>query len=288
LVHFCFLVSSERGYEVEMQAPTAMASSSAIAFALLAWLNSHSDRCLNRTWRTNAGCTDDILAPLHLSDAGGHQLSSVLPLWKFPQMMEPEEVEAAVSQLYRTNTFDGRCNRTKTEHKALQGRSCGKLLVGEDPLLKSFLARLSRTFGANIPTSSHLTAVRYAPGAVGVPSHVDKFADKSRNDLTILVYLTNGSKPKSGLTVFDKADVSIFPESGSALAWMSSHVDSDHSLTSVDSDEPYDRLVLQIGLNLREKGNGFERVKFVYCSFSLSVKSTLILFAALTSWKIPP
>merc|ERR1711972_66879 len=103
-----------------------------------------------------------------------------------------------------------------------------------------------------------LFAVRYILGASGVPSHVDKYHDKSRNDLSILVYLNSASDPSSGLTVFGKANVTVQPERGTVLAWMSSHSESEHALLPIHPEEKQDRFVIQIGLNLATIANSFE------------------------------
>jgi hypothetical protein len=127
--------------------------------------------------------------------------------------------------------------------------------------------RTGRIFRADLSSTSHLTAIRYRPGAPGVQCHIDKYEDKSRNDVSLLVYLTTAAHPDSGLTVFEKANVSIRPKSGMALAWKSTHNKSEHALTPIHLDEPRDRLVLQIGLNLRSAGDYFELPRTVDSRF---------------------
>jgi len=200
---------------------------------------------------------DDILAQLDLASVGGQLLTSMLPLWKFKNLMKPDEIDAVLSRLPDKNGF-GDCNRTDYEHKMLAGRSCARIRVGDEPSLQSFLLRVGRIFRADMSSASQVFVVRYAPGASGVPSHVDKYGDKSRNDVSLLVYLTTAAHPNSGLTVFEKAGVSVRPKSGAALVWMSSHINSEHALAPINFDEPRDRLVLQIGLNLRGTGDSFE------------------------------
>lgn len=225
--------------------PVAVVSCiAATTFApLLRWLGSD-----------NSGA-DHLLAQLDLTSAGGRLLSSRLPLWKFPHLMKPEEVDVVLSRLPDVTGYDN-CNRTAHEHKTLAGRSCARFRVGDDPLLQGFLARVGNIFRADMSRASHLFAVRYTPGSPGVPCHVDKYADKSRNDVSLLVYLTTAAHPDSGLTVFEKAGVSVRPESGTALAWSSGHINSEHALGPIHFDEPRDRLVLQIGLNREDYGMG--------------------------------
>jgi len=109
-----------------------------------------------------------------------------------------------------------------------------------------------------VSAASQLFAVRYTPGSPGVLAHVDKYHDKSRNDLSILVYLNSASHPSSGLTVFGKANVTVQPERGTVLAWMSSHSESEHALLPIHPEEKQDRFVIQIGLNLGATANSFE------------------------------
>lgn len=199
--------------------------------------------------------SEDILAQLDLARVGGQLLSSSLPLWQLPDFMAPEEVDAIVAQLPDENGF-GECNRTEIEHKTLAGRSCARIQVGEE--LRGFLSRVGPLFRADLSSASHLFVVRYVPGAPGIPSHVDKYSDKSRNDVSILVYLRTGARPDSGLTTFPRVGVSVQPRNGTALVWMSSHTNSEHALSPIHSDEPLDRLVLQIALNLRGVDDGFE------------------------------
>jgi len=180
--------------------------------------------------------------------------------------MEPAEVDAVLSHLPDEDGFSD-CNRTDYEHKVLTGRSCARIRVDGEPFIRDFLLRVGRIFRANMSTASHVFAVRYVPGAPGVPSHVDKYGDKTRNDVSLLVYLTTAAHPDSGLTVFEKAGVSVRPNSGTALVWMSSHNESEHALAPVHVDEPHDRLVLQIGLNLRGAGDSFELPQTVDSAF---------------------
>lgn len=220
---------------------------------------------LRRLGSTHSG-TDDLLAQLDLASAGGQLLSPRFPLWKIPHLMKPEEVNAVLSRLPDVNGFDD-CNRTAYEHKTVAGRSCGRLRVGDEPLLQAFLARVGQIFRTDMSSASHLFAVRYTPGSPGVPCHVDKYADKSRNDVSLLVYLTTAAHPDSGLTVFEKAGVSVRPKSGTTLVWMSSHINSEHALAPIHFDEPRDRLVLQICLNLRGTGDSFELPRTVDSGF---------------------
>jgi len=196
----------------------------------------------------NDGSQGDPMEQLDLRKKGGLELSSSPPLWKFKGFMEPGEVHAVLTRLLNSE-FDA-CNRTAYEHKTLKGRSCARVPVHEEPGLQTFLARLGDVFQADISHASQIYAVRYKPGSPGVPAHVDKYHDKSRNDLSILVYLNTATHPSSGLTVFGKANVTVHPESGTVLAWMSSHSDSEHILSPVLAEETHDRFVLQIGLNL--------------------------------------
>merc|ERR1711920_244169 len=111
------------------------------------------------------------------------------PLWQFHEFMKPEEVNAVLSHLPDENGFVD-CNRTDYEHKTLAGRSCARIQVDDEPLLHGFLSRVGPFFRADLSSISHVFVVRYVPGAPGIPAHVDKYADKSRNDVSILVYLT--------------------------------------------------------------------------------------------------
>jgi hypothetical protein len=198
---------------------------------------------------------DHLLAQLDLASVGGRLLSSRLPLWQFQHLMTPEEVDAVLSRLPDEDEFDS-CNRTAVEFKTLAGRSCARLRAGDDPLIQAFLARVGMIFRVDMSRASHMSVVRYAPGSPGVPCHVDKYVDKSRNDVTLLVYLTTANHPGSGLTVFEKVGVSVRPESGTALAWSSGHINAEHSAGPVHFDEPRNRLVLQFGFNREDYGLG--------------------------------
>jgi len=198
---------------------------------------------------------DRLLAQLDPASAGGRLLSSRLPLWEFQHLMKPEEVDAVLSRLPDEDEYDN-CNRTAWEFKTLAGRSCARLRVADEALIQAFLARVGTIFRVDMSRASHVSVVRYAPGSPGVPCHVDKYEDKSRNDVTLLVYLTTANHPDSGLTVFEKAGVSVRPESGNALAWSSGHINAEHSAGPIHFDEPRDRLVLQFGFNRADYGMG--------------------------------
>lgn len=162
-----------------------------------------------------------------------------------------------MSLLPGENGWDN-CNRTAHEHKTLPGRSCTYLDVGSSPPLRTLVMHVGQIFRADMTRASRLQVVRYRPGSPGVPCHVDKYLDKSINDVSFLVYLTTAAHPSSGLTVFEKAGVSIRPTSGTALAWMSSHINSEHSLAPIHLREPHDRFALQIGLSLNDLGDNLE------------------------------
>jgi len=198
---------------------------------------------------------DRLLAQLDLASAGGRLLSSRLPLWELQHLMKPEEVDAVLSRLPDEDEYDN-CNRTAWEFKTLAGRSCARLRVADEALIQAFLARVGTIFRVDMSRASHVSVVRYAPGSPGVPCHVDKYEDKSRNDVTLLVYLTTANHPDSGLTVFEKVGVSVRPESGNALAWSSGHINAEHSAGPIHFDEPRDRLVLQFGFNRADYGMG--------------------------------
>jgi len=191
---------------------------------------------------------DDLCNGLELDRAGGRSLSSFMPLWEFPDFMTAAEVNKVLSSLPHDEEFDS-CNRTIYEHKTLGGRRCAKLRVEQNSSLQSFLVRLGKVFQADLLRASHLAVIRYAPGAPGVPVHIDKNADKSRNALTLLIYLTTASHSNSGLTMFEKVGVSVRPKSGTLLAWSNQHANSEHSLGPVRTDELHDRIAIQIGLD---------------------------------------
>merc|ERR1719203_2106168 len=217
-------------------------------------------------WFRSTDGYHDVLAHLDLVGAGGQRLSSKFPLWQFPNFMKTPEVDAVLSLLPREDGWNN-CNRTAWEHKTLPGRSCVYLDVGREPLLQAFLSRLGQTFRADMTRASRVFAVRYRPGSPGVPCHVDKFHDGSVNDLSVLVYLTTPTYRSSGLTIFERAGVSVPARSGTTLAWMSSHINSEHALSPIHPDEPLDRLVLQIGFSLDDSGDSFELPRNIGSAF---------------------
>ncbi len=60
-------------------------------------------------------------------------------------------------------------------------------------------------------------------------------------------YLTNGTQPGSGMTVFEKADGAVRPIRGTLVAWDSMHADAEHYVTPVHPDEPGLRVSLHFG-----------------------------------------
>lgn len=238
----------------------------------------------------------DVLAHLDLRRAGGQRLASTLPLWRIRGFVPPDEVEALLLSL--PANWDA-CNRTAEEHKTLAGRSCARLPTASNAT-EALLASLRSVFRIDFAPAS-LFAVRYAPGAAGVPPHVDKYFQRALLPCVLgaappkthgghshvhagmpirrattspssstSAHTSRASPSSSGSASRCAATVSrvftrrpwisyytkpltcqVRPESGALLGWMSTHANAEHSMSPLGPQEGV-RIVLQIGLNLRE------------------------------------